>query len=177
MKNLFFSLSFLCLSISISAQLSSVEDFCKQYSGMEEVTSLNFSGPLINFIFSQVETEETELVSKITNVRLLLVEKGEVVSLGAYKKLIKSVKRDDFEEFMRLKDDGQSIDFYLREDGDTITDVLITVYGDDGFVLLSLEGAFKFSDLNDFNLDVQGAEHLKKLPENKKKKRARIDRA
>lgn len=175
MKNLFFSLILLCLPLCIFAQLVSVENFCKQYSGMEDVTSLNFSGPLINFIFSKTDTETGELASKISNVRLLIVDEGRIVNAGDYKQLIKSVKKDDFEEFMRLKDDGQFVDFHLREDGDLITDVLITVYGDDGFVLLSLEGAFNFSDLNDFNIDVKGAEHLKKLPEEKKKKR--VDRA
>ncbi len=135
---------------------------------MEEVTSINLTGSLINFVFTSADPETGELASKISKVRLLLVEEGGIIDSKDYKQFIKSVKKDNFEELIRLKDGGDAVDFHLREDGDTITDILITVRGEDGFVLLSLEGLFKFSDLNDFNLDIEGAEHLKKLPENKK---------
>lgn len=173
MKNIFFSMVILCLPLSIFCQPKSIEQFYNKYKGMEEVTSINLSGQLINMVFTSADPETGELASKISQVRLLIVEEGAVVKGKDYKQFLKNVKKDDFEELIRFKDGGDAIDFHLKEESGTITNVLITVRGDDGFVLLSLEGLFKFSDLNDFNLDIEGAEYLKRLPEKKKE----IDRA
>ena len=172
MKNTFFGLVLLCLPMSLLSQASSIENFYQKYKSLEEVTSINLSGQLINFVFTNADPDMEELSSKISKVRLLVVEEGKVVGKDDYKQFIRNVKKDDFEEFMKIKDGGNAVNFHLREDGDIVTDVLITVYGADGFVLLSLEGLFKFSDLNDFNLDIEGAEHLKRIPEKKKDKRA-----
>lgn len=169
MKNIFFGLVLLCLPISLLSQAKSIERFYEKYKGLEEVTSINITGELIQFVFTNADPETEELASKISKVRVLVVEEGAIIQNNDYKQLIKSVKKDNFQELMRLKDGGEAVDIHLREDGDVITDVLITVYGEDGLVLLSLEGLFNFSDLNDFNLDIEGAEHLKKLPDDKKK--------
>ncbi len=45
---------------------------------------------------------------------------------------------------------------------------MILVSRAENFVMLSLKGALKFSDLDDLSIDAKGAEYLKKLPEDKK---------
>ena len=45
---------------------------------------------------------------------------------------------------------------------------MILVSRAENFVMLSLKGAIKFSDLDDLSIDAKGAEYLKKLPEDKK---------
>lgn len=173
MKNIILGLALLCLPAFLLAQSSIIDEFYNQYKGMKDVTSINLSGQLINFVLANANDGTEKIANKITNLRVLLVENGTIVKDGDYKSFLKSVKKDDFEEFMRLKDGGEAVDFHLREDGSSITDVLITVFGDDGFVLLSLEGSFNYDDLEELNLNIEGGEHIKKISKRKKK----MDRA
>jgi len=118
--------------------------------------------------FSDDDDDAQHLLRKITSLRVLTMENGNLVTPDAYNQLLKSVKQEAFEELMQVKQDGQKIEFLIREKGDRITDLLLLISGNDGFTLLSLEGALKFSDLNNLNIEIEGSEHLKKLPKDKK---------
>ena len=163
-----FIMAFLCLPLAGFGQDSSIDDFYEKYKDNEKVTSINLTGDLINFVFSSSE-EYGEMASKISKLRVLIMEEGTTVNSKDYKQFIKNIKREKFSELIQFKDGGSAIDLHLKEDGDIITNVLITVKGDDGFVLLSLEGLLKFSDLNDLDLNIEGGEYLKQLPDKKKK--------
>ncbi len=169
MKNIILNLVFLCLPLSIFCQTQSIEHFYSKYKGQEDVTSINLTGDLINFVFANSDDSKAAVANKISNIRVLIVEESTLINTKDYNKFLRSVKKDKFEELMRIKDGGDAVDFHLREKGNQITDVLITVRGDDGFILLSVEGLFDFSDLNDFDLNIEGSEYFKKLPEEKKK--------
>ena len=95
------------------------------------------------------------------------MEEGNLVSASEYKNLLKDIRQSSFEELLKIREGQQDIGFYIREKGDTITDVLLLVNGESQFVLLSLEGLLKFSDLNDLHIDIDGAEHFERLPEKK----------
>lgn len=173
MKNIFFGLALLCLPLFLNAQSKSIENFYNRYKGMDEVLAINISGALINFVFANSDEGDEEAASKITNIRVLLVEKGSVVKNRDYNSLLKSIKKDNFEELMRIKDGGDAVNFHLREKGNRITDVLVTIHGEDNFLMLNLEGSFDYEDLNELDLNLEGGEHLKKIPKKKKK----MDRA
>ena len=109
---------------------------------------------------TQREIAEADLV--------LVMEEGNLVQPDEYRRLVKDIHQSQFEQLLTIRDGGDDIGFYIREKGDTITDVVLLVNGSDGFILLSLEGLLKFSDLNDLHIDVEGANHFEKLPEKKK---------
>ena len=151
------------------AQAKAVRNFYDKYKNMENVTDLKLQGWVLKLASSYAdEAEEARLLRKITKLRILTMENGNLVTSQEYQSLIKGVKQDAFEELFQIREGGQVVEFLIREKGDTITDVLMLVNGDNGFVLLSLEGALKFSDLNDLNIEVDGSEHFKKLPDDKK---------
>ena len=83
------------------------------------------------------------------------------------KKLIQDLKKDAFDELVSVKDKGELIRFFIKEESDTISDVILLVSGPDGFVLLSLEGAFSFKDLQHLDIDIEGGKYLKKIPKNR----------
>lgn len=168
MKNLLFLLAVLCLSATSFAQSKSIENFYQQYKNSSEVNQFNLSGGLLKMMVSGEDKEDGNLLERVTNLRLMIMDDGSLVKRNDYRQLLKNLKKEKFEELMQIKDQGSSVDFFFREDGDMVTDVIISVHDEGGFILLSLEGLFKFSDLNDLNIDMQGAEHLKRLPEKKK---------
>lgn len=171
MKTLTFIFLLLIATATASfGQARSVQQFYDHYKKLETVTDVRLQGWVLELAarFSDEETAE-RLLKKITQLRVLVMEEGNLVEPEQYRSFIRNVKKERFEELFQIREDGNHVNFLIREDGDTITDVLITVSGEDGFVLLSLEGALQFSDLNDLELDINGAEHFKRLPDEKKK--------
>lgn len=146
-----------------------IQNFYRKYMTNEKMTNVNLSGWVLQMAAEYAdEGKEKEMLQKITKLRVMIMEDGNLVSKTDYSDLIKDIRKDDFEPFMNIKEGGDKIDLYLRDDGETITNVLVLVNGDDEFVLLSLEGNLKFSDLNDINFDVKNGEIFKKIPEERK---------
>ena len=166
MKSFFLSIATLCLTTLCFTQTPAIKSFYDKYKNQEEVTDIKLKGWVLKLASTFAEEEDAErLLKKITQLRVMIMEDGNLVGTSEYKNLLKSVKKDRFEELMKIKDEGSNIDILLREKGDTITDVLVLISGTDGFVMLSLEGALKFSDLNDIEIDIEGGDSFKKIPE------------
>ena len=158
----------LCLTVLCFGQSPAIQSFYGKYKDLENVTDIKLQGWVLKLASTFADEEDAErLLKKITHLRVLVMENGNLVKTSEYQQLIRSVKKDRFEELMKIKEDGANIDFLIREEGETITDVLILVSGEDGFVLLSLEGALQFKDLHNLEIDIQGGENFKKIPKNR----------
>jgi hypothetical protein len=163
-------LAFACLTAFTSqAQNPLLEGFYHKYTQFDNVTDVKLQGWLLKLASNHSEDEGAEkLLEKITQLRVLVMEEGNLVTPRDYKNLLNGIRTSSFEELFKVKNTDEDVALYIREEGTNITDVLVLVNGKDNFVLLSLEGLFKFSDLNDLNIDVEGIEHLERLPEDKK---------
>ncbi len=151
-----------------NAQTESITNFWNKYNDHENATEINITGGFMKFIASFSDDEEADIAKKITALRVLVMDDGNIVAPTDFKKLVKDVKRDAFEELMTVRDGSTTVDFMIREKGDAITDVLILVNDEEDFVLLSLECMLKFSDLNKLDIEVEGGDFFKKIPEKKK---------
>mgnify|MGYP005666289641 CR=1 FL=1 len=159
----------LVLPCLIYSQDPSIANFYKKYEGLEEVTNITLQGWILKMATQYTDEEEVDkILNKITKLRVLVMENGNLVSKQEKRDLVRNVKQNHFEDLIQFRDKDSLVEFLIREDHDTITDVLVLISGEEEFVLLSLEGALKFSDLNDFNIDIEGGNHFKKIPENKK---------
>lgn len=157
-----------CLPTFMNGQSKYITRFYDHYKSQEEVTNINLRGFVLNLVGTFADDDHArEVLKKVSHLRLLMMEDANLVSPGEYTALIRGIKSDHFEELLVLREGQQRIEFFLREDGDTITDVLMLLNGEDEFILLSLEGAFNFSDLNDLKIDIDGGEHFSKLPDRK----------
>jgi hypothetical protein len=155
------------------SQSNCIENFYSKYKDHEGITAFTLSGNLIQFAASFEEDENKKVMEKISQVRILVMDEVNLVPRNDFNGLLKSLKKDAFDELMLIKEEGTDIEIYIREKGNTISDVILMVYNEGEFIMLSVEGAFNYSDLNDLNLDFNGGEYLKKLPE----KRSSIPRA
>ena len=170
MRNLILYSLLAFLPALTNAQSKFITQFYDSYKSLEEVTNINLQGFVLNLATTFTNDDDARgVLRKVSHLRLLMMEDANLVSPESYTSLIRGIKSDRFEELMMLRDNDQRIEFFLREDGDTITDVLMLLHGADDFLLLSLEGAFKFSDLNDLKIDIEGGEHFGKLPDRKPK--------
>lgn len=158
------------LPAMLNGQSKYITQFYNHYKAQEEVTNLNLRGFVLSLASTFTDDEDArKILRKVSHLRLLMMEDENLVSPEAYTSLIRGIKSDHFEELMLLREERQRIEFFLREDGETITDVLMLLHGDGEFLMLSLEGAFKFSDLNDLKIDIDGGEHFSKIPDRKPK--------
>jgi hypothetical protein len=170
MRNILLYTSFILLPAFGLAQSRHITQFYNQYKSYEEVTNINLQGFVLRLAGNFVDDDDArKIIRKVSHLRLLVVEDTKLVTAEDYTALVKGLKSDRFEELMQFRDGGDRVDFYLREDGDRITDVIMLLRGDDEFLMLSLEGAFRFSDLNDLHIDIDGGEYFSKLPDKKTK--------
>lgn len=170
MRSLLLYITLLLLPVLAVGQSRYITQFYNDYKSMEEVTNLNLRGFVLRLAGTFADDADArKIIRKVSHLRLLMMEDVNLVSPEAYTSLIRGIKSDRFEELMMIREEGQRIEFFLREDGDTITDVLMLLHGQEEFLLLSLEGALKFSDLKNLQIDIDGGEHFSKLPDRKPK--------
>lgn len=171
MKNTIIIFIVLLSPIFLMAQSQkSINSFYKKYMQYENMTNVNLQGWVLQMASNYVDEEkEKEILNKITKLRVMVMEESNLIKKEDVSQLKSDVKKEEYYELMQINEGKSKIDFYIRQMGDEITDVLVLVNDEDSFVLLSLEGNFKFSDLNDLQFDVEGADYLKKLPDDRKK--------
>ena len=171
MKNILPAL-LLLLTLPVFAQNQIISDFYDQYTEQEEVTDVKLQGWLLRLATndeSEAESEEVEVLKGISFLRVLVMSEGNLVKPHELKKFVKDLQKAEFAELMKIRDGSGSIDIFIREEGENVTDLTAIINdADDGFILLSLEGRIPFSELNNLNIEVEGMEHLKKIPEEKK---------
>ncbi len=155
------------LPMLMSAQNKCIKDFYKKYKSEENVTSIKLSGFLLKMVarFSDEDDEDKEIMSKITKLRILDMDDKNVVSPKDYKKFLKDIKKDNFTELIKVTDGGEKVDILLQEKGDKIKGLLILVSDKKSFTMVSLEGNFSWEDLKNLDMDIEGAEHLDKVPQ------------
>lgn len=169
MKNLILTILLSTLFIANSfGQVKPIADFYKKYQKLDQVHDIKIQGWLLKMAASFSDEDATKtLLKKITYLRALIMDDGNLVSNAEQQGLIKSLKKSAFEPLMEIRDGNDLVNIMIRENGEYITDALILVHGDDDFILLSIEGKLKFSDLNDLQFEIDGTEHFKKVPEQK----------
>ncbi len=169
MRKILWMAALMCVTSLTNAQDKAIVNFYDKYKNMENATNLNLRGGALKLASSlSDDAEEAKLLRKVTQLCILTVENGKLVSTSEYRKLISDLQRDPFEDLFAVRENGQYFQFLIREKEGTVTDVLVLVSSEVEFMMLSLEGALKFSDLKDLNIEVNGSEHFKKIPDNKK---------
>ncbi|MEN0003261.1 MAG: DUF4252 domain-containing protein [Bacteroidota bacterium] len=169
MQKLIVVILFALFSQGLLAQSNAIDALIDKYESREEVSTLNLQGWLFNLVANADDDEETTGVSaKINHIQLMVMDEQNLVSPKEMKRFKSAIYKDQYEPLFQIREEKNLVEFLLREEGDLITDVLILVSGKEDFVLLNLSGQLKFSDLNDLDIQVEGGDHFKKIPENRR---------
>lgn len=169
MKNIILLIAIGLMPLFSMAQNPNVKAFYDKYMGHENVTNVSLQGWVLKMAANFTDDENGEkLLQKITKLRVMVMEEQNLVSKNDYQSLVKSIQKDRFEKLMEIRDGVEKIDFFIQEDGDEISNLLMLINGDDEFILVSLEGNLKFSDLKELNFEIDGGDQFKKIPKKKK---------
>lgn len=151
------------------AQKSALYEFYNKYKDRENVVDIKIGGLLVKMAATFSDDDEArQILKKVDRLRLLSVEDDNPVSQEDFKDLTRRIQTESYEHLIQIKEKDQHIDFFIKEKGDKISEVLLFVNEKDSFLMLSIQGNFKFSDLQNLHPDVDGGDKFQHLPKDRK---------
>lgn len=166
----------MCLSLCLytnrsQAQTAGIRHFYNKYKHSPEAEKIKLPGWVLHLGAGLVlaldkDLDESEragikLMKKIKKLRMLSLENSNPVSPEDYNSLIKSVKKDHFEDLISVRDGKTKVNIMIREKKDVIRNILILVSDEDEFILFSVSSKIKIEDINKL---------LKMVPEKEQQK-------
>jgi len=156
----------------------------EKYKGHEDFTTVTISPKMFEMIAKfDFEDEEENLVGKallnsIKGINILVYENEDSLhNDGFSRKLYDEATFElsnvnHFEELMTVKDGLDDVQFLIKEQADTIQELLLLVGNEEEFVMVNIEGNLDLNQLSILSesINVKGMEHLDNLNQLDKQK-------
>ena len=92
------------------------------------------------------ESEELiNLIRKISDIKVMTVENGNKEMLTDFAKYL---IRNNFEEWMSVKKENETVNFQAKQKGEVIKNLLITVHSGNELVFVDVSGKFTADDIS-----------------------------
>ncbi len=92
------------------------------------------------------ESEEViSLIKKVSKIKIMTVDNGNKDMLNEYSKYLNS---NDFEEWATIKHNGENVNVRVKQNGETIKNMMITVNSDKELVFVDVRGSFTANDIS-----------------------------
>ena len=165
MKKLLFLGLMMIFTVMSFAQDDAISKYFQQYMDDEDFSVVYISGKMFG-MFADVDDDNTaakEAMKGIKGLRILSTEKnGEAL----YKEAIKKFNVSEYEELMKIRDGKENVNFYIKEEGDVVKELLLLVGGEsDDFVMLSFVGNINLKQISELSdsMDIDALDHLDKV--------------
>jgi len=147
-----------------------------KYKGGEEFTTVFISPKMFEMIakFDFEEDDENpvgkELIKSIKGINILVYENEDSLnndgfSRALYQEAMTELPINRFEELMTVKDGLDDVQFLIKEQADTIQELLLLVGSEEEFVMINIQGNLDLNKLSKLSeaMDIKGMEHLDNL--------------
>ncbi|WP_223606705.1 DUF4252 domain-containing protein [Chryseobacterium sp. OSA05B] len=92
------------------------------------------------------ESEEViALIKKVSKIRVMTVDNGSKAMLNDYSKYLND---NDFEDWATIKHDGENVNVRVKQNGESIKNMMITVNSDKELVFVDVRGSFTAEDIS-----------------------------
>lgn len=92
------------------------------------------------------ESEELiNLISKVSDVKVMTIENGNAAMVADFAKYL---KKDNYEEWMMVKKEKETINFQAKQKGEVIKRLMITIASGSELVLVDVSGKFTADDIS-----------------------------
>jgi hypothetical protein len=171
MKKLFLSVLFLLGGFIAMAQSQAVEKFNKKYNADGKYLSLSIEGGILKLI-SEIDTNDEnagdfqKTICGLKSINLYKFNRRESVLDAKNIRILKNdIRKEKFEELMKVRDGDTHIDFLIKENKGIVSDLLLMVDETDEFILLSFSGEIDLAALSRLSddLHIEGAKYLRKI--------------
>ena len=166
-KKIIIAITILAIPFHALSQHEIVDFFFDKYASNEKISDISLNGWILGMASKMLEDEGTDILKKITKLRIMFTDEKDIVSKAEIKKLKRDVRKIDFEDLMTVSDEGTLVNFMVRKEGKNITNILVIIHGNSDFILLSLEGNLNLEDLKQLDFDIKGGYIFKNLPSDK----------
>ncbi len=132
------------------AQTEALDDFYRRHKFAENTVSIRIGNFFLNAGSWFVEDPAAKrLIRRSKRARVLVTEDGNRISTREINRLIRDLEDDDYEPLVYVRDDGDKVTLYLREDRNLVRNLLLMIKGDDEFVMVSLDCKLSRHDLDE----------------------------
>ena len=158
------------------AQEDAISKYFGKYMDDESFTVVYLSPKLFELLgkldIDDLDDNEAEaileVVEDLKSLRVLTTEEN---ALKYYNEAVSMINTKDYEVLLTVRDEGENVQFLIKDQGNTINELLLLVGGEDEFVMVSFVGKIDLDKISSLakKLDVDGVEHLDKLDSREKK--------
>lgn len=174
MKKRWSLLAIMILPLMMMAQ-NPIDKLYKKYAGKEGFTSVNISPEMfamfaeMNVDTSKIEGEEAkeavDMISKMNGMKILTYEKKSAGDDAFYKEIKDSFDFKAYKELMSVKEEETDVKFYVKRQGEMISEMLMVAEQPDETVLMNFSGLFNMKTVAKLgrSMNMHGMEHLDEL--------------
>jgi hypothetical protein len=148
------------------AQDDAIGKFFGKYLDDDRFTVVSISPGMFRLMskvnWDTVSPDLKQTVSKLQSLRILTTSTTPMVF---YKEAFEKIDRKEYQELITVRSNKDNVHFMVKENGNTIHELLMISVGDDGFTLLSFVGDIDLDRLSRLSSDmgIKGMENLKNV--------------
>jgi hypothetical protein len=149
------------------SQNSAIDKVFKKYGDREGFTVVTISKGLLKMVSNMDDDKESkDFLSRVHQIKVLASEdhNGDI---NLYDEVLSDLNKNNYEELMRSKSDGEEVLVLAKKDGDILEELIILVGGKKDNALVYISGRMNMRDLeklsSSVNVDGAGLEHLKDI--------------
>ncbi len=163
-KRIFFLLPLLLLGIGAFAQDDAIGKFFGKYLDDSRFTVVSVSPKMFRLLskvqWDTIPADVRQTVTKLQSLRILSTETTPQVF---YKEALATIDRKEYEDLVTVRSSKDNVRFMIKENGDTIHELLMIAVDDDDFTLMSFVGDIDLDKLSRLSADmgIKGMENLK----------------
>lgn len=101
-----------------------------------------------------------QTVSKLQSLRILSTE---TTPMQFYKEALARIDRKEYEELITVRNKNENVHFMIKEEGNTVHELLMIAVDEDGFTLMSFVGNIDIDKMSRLSssMGIKGMENLK----------------
>jgi Domain of unknown function (DUF4252) len=169
MKKLAMGLMMTVVSVAALAQENAISKFFSKYQDDESFSQVTISSRMFG-LFTNMDVQKPEdkevlnAISKIKGLRILGKENARD-SRALYKEALAMIPQKEYDELMTVRDKDKDMKFFIKESGGKISELVMIMGGNDGFMVLSIFGEIDLKQISKIGqrMDVDGLKQLENL--------------
>lgn len=146
------------------AQSRAVNQFFNKYKNEESAIKISVPKWLVKASSNMVHyTPAKDAMQKAKKVKILVLDDGEIIKTRHIRKLERRMHRERFEDIISVRHNKLNIQLLSKMTNGNSSQLVFKAIGNDSAFLISLEGNFKQSDINQIMNKIKLSSNLNEL--------------
>lgn len=160
----------ICLVTAGQAQ-DLFSDFLKKQGNPEEFTQVNISRKMFQLLADMTDSETEGIIETLTGMRILTGRREPEAYFQTARQILEG-NPEKYESLMNIKEEGEDVWMFIREEKGCIVELVILVRNREEFVMLNFTGKIDLKKIARLakSVDVDGMEYLNKVEDAAKDK-------